>query len=115
LCVLRRPFVYFVVTSGLSGLRGAAFFPPGPVEPWQERLDVALFDRRAGPDADARRRGTMAGQIIAGAFGFEPRRHRADRLEASVGREPLKPRVGDRQLDRGARPGGRILGEKARP
>ena len=50
---------------------GVALLFPGPVEPRQQRLDIAALDGRAGPDADARRRGAVAGEIVAGAFGLD--------------------------------------------
>src|SRR5271154_1290814 len=64
----------FGMTFSLRRLGGVALLVPGPVEPWQERLDIAPLDRRAGPDADPRRRGAVAGEGIAGAFGFQPSR-----------------------------------------
>src|SRR5439155_18756426 len=76
-----RGEAFFFISSGFGGV---ALLLPGPVEPRQERLDIALLDRRPGPDADAGRRGAMAGEIVAGAFGLEPRRHRPDRLEPPV-------------------------------
>src|SRR5690606_33800870 len=38
----------------------------GPVEPWEQRLEVGRLDRRARPQADVRRRVAMAGGIVAG-------------------------------------------------
>src|SRR3954469_12706492 len=68
LCVLRLDLL-------LSRLGGGAFLGPGPFEPRQQRLDVAALDRGAGPDADTRRRGAVAGEVVAGTFGLDPRRH----------------------------------------
>src|SRR6202030_4600333 len=88
---------------------------PGPIEPRQERLDIDRLDRRAGPDADARRRGAVAGEIIAGALGLEPGGHRAHRIEPRLLRQAEEPGLDDFELRRGAGAGRRILGEEAQP
>src|SRR5688572_6711003 len=55
--VLCEPFAFSASNFFLGRFCGAALFFPGPVEPGQQRLDVAALDGGAGPDADARRRG----------------------------------------------------------
>src|SRR3546814_21097574 len=42
----------------------------GPVEPWPERCDIGGVDRRAAPDAKARRRVAIAPDVEGGAFLF---------------------------------------------
>src|SRR5580704_6005627 len=64
-----------------AGFGGVLLLLPGPVEPWQQRLDIAPLDGRAGPDADAGRRSAVARQIVAHALGFKTRGHRVYRLE----------------------------------
>src|SRR5258708_8116295 len=86
--------------QGSGCLGGVLLLLPGPVEPGQQRLDIALLDGCAGPDPDAGRRGAVARQIVSDALGFEPRGHPPDRLEPRLRREPGKPRIDDREFDR---------------
>src|SRR5262245_45493758 len=44
---------------------------PGPVEPGHERFHIGVFDRRAGPDAQARRRVAISADIEGDALLLE--------------------------------------------
>jgi hypothetical protein len=46
----------------------------GPVEPLRQYLDVARFDGRAAPDAQARRGIAIMGDVVARAFLLDRRR-----------------------------------------
>src|SRR5437868_3379494 len=106
---VRRCFV----TSG--GFGGLALLLPGPVEPRQKRLDIAPLHRRAGPDADAGGRGAVAGEIVAGALGFEPGGHRPHSRKPRLVRQAEEPGLDDFELRRGAGAGHRVFREKAQP
>src|SRR5260221_1702580 len=49
-----------------------------PVEPRQQRLDIAALDRGAGPDPEAGRRVAMAGDVVGDALLLEQRREFLD-------------------------------------
>src|SRR5207248_7112209 len=102
----------FVRSGGFGGL---ALLLPGPVEPRQKRLDIAPLDRRAGPDADAGRRGAVAGEIVPGALRFEPRGHSPHRREPRLAREGEEPRLDDFELWRRTGARRRVLRQKAQP
>ncbi len=77
-----------------------------PVEPGPERLDIRHVDRRAAPDAEARRGVAVTGDVIGGTFGFEKRGHALDaRFVGTI----------DREADAGFRAGRGIGGEMVEP
>ena len=59
--------VHLVGNQDLACSRSSRLLP-GPVEPGPERLDVGGVDGRAAPDAQARRRVAIAGDVVGGAF-----------------------------------------------
>ena len=65
-----------------------------PVEPLGESLDVARFDRRAAPDAQARRSVAVVGDVVAGAFLLD-----RGREVLGEGRLRLDGKPGDRRID----------------
>ena len=79
----------------------------GPVEPGPERLDVGGVDGGAAPDAQARRRVAIAGDVVGRALASRAGR-RIALISACV-------RALDRQADAGLRAAGRIGGEMAEP
>src|SRR3546814_7428049 len=76
----------------------------GPVEPWPERCDIGGVDRRAAPDAKARRCVAIARDVEGGAFLFQQARECLDEIRVCTG---------NRQADRCLRTAGRI-GREAR-
>src|ERR1700730_4707792 len=98
-----------------SGLCGAALLVPGPVEPWEQRLDVGRLYGGSAPDAQAGGRWAVACKFVGRAFLLEPPGHRPHGLKAVLGGEPGEPRLGDLELRRGAGNRGRVLGERIGP
>ena len=86
-----------------------------PVEPGQQRLDVGGLDRRAAPDAQARRRVAIGADVVGHALLFQQRRQLLRRLGLLLRRQRREPGRDDLQADRGAGAGRRILGQEARP
>src|SRR5690606_16836103 len=79
---------------------------PGPVEPGAERLDVGRIDRRAAPDAQARRGVAIAGDVVSRAFLLQQAGESLD--EVGVG-------AFDREAHRSARADALVLGKVAEP
>ena len=65
-------------------MSGVSNFVLGPVEPRPERFDVGGVDRRAAPDAKARRRVAIAGDVVGRAFRLEQARRSALMKSASA-------------------------------
>src|SRR5258708_2616050 len=61
------------ISAGLG--QGGLDLAIGPVEPWQQRLDVGGLDRSAGPQPQARRRIAMVDRVIGGAVLLEQFAH----------------------------------------
>src|SRR5712672_4070979 len=72
----------------------------GPIEPIGERLDVARLDGRAAPDAQARRRVAIMGEIVAGAFLLDHGGEVLGETRLRVGGELGHRRIDDLEADR---------------
>src|SRR5487761_1233636 len=92
-----------MVATGSGGC-SAANFVEGPVEPRQQCLDVAGFDRGSAPEAQTRRRVAMASNVVGHAFGVEQRLDAFHLGALRVGCETEEPVVHDLETDRRARP-----------
>src|SRR5581483_506253 len=80
----------------------------GPVEPCGERLDVALLDGRAAPDAKARRRIAVVCDVVGDAVLFEPRGERFDEIPLPFRRQFRDRGVDHLHADRGVGSRGRV-------
>src|SRR6266852_7831146 len=107
----REPGPYM---SSLSRLR-LPQLAIGPVEPGQQRLDVAALDGGAGPDSEARRRIAMAGDVVGDAFRLEQRGEFLDELRLRLARQGGEGGIGEGEADRGAGADARSRGEEADP
>src|SRR5450830_1079456 len=87
----------------------------GPVEPGRERLDVARFRRRPAPDAQARRRVAVIGDVVGDAFLLQQAGERLGERRLIVGRQPRYHRIDHLQADRGVRAFARFIGEMGDP
>ncbi len=95
--------------------RSAAGRREGPVEPGAERLDVGGVDGGAAPDAQARRRVAVAGDVVGDALGLEELGHALDEVALARLVERRDLRVDDPQADRGVRARRRVGDEVLDP
>src|SRR5437762_9507488 len=86
-----------------------------PVEPLRERFDVACFNGRAAPHAQARWRIAIGVDVVGDAFLLERCGEVLDEGRLRIGREREYGRVDDLEAHRGVRAHGRIAGEKRDP
>src|SRR5580658_2079213 len=98
-----------------SGRGGAAQLAIGPVEPGQQRFDIAALDGGAAPDAQPRRRIAMTGDVIGDALGIEHRFEPLHRGALRLDIQALEPVIGDLEADRGPGPDRRIRRQEIDP
>src|SRR5450830_1406709 len=87
----------------------------GPVEPGRERLHVARFRRRPAPDAQARRRVAVIGDVVGDAFLLEQAGQRLGEGRLIVCRQPRHRRIDHFQADRSVRAFAWLIGEMTDP
>ncbi len=71
----------------------------GPFEPGHQRLDIGFLDRRAGPDAQARRRIAIVPDVEGDAFLLERRDDALGEGRLAVGIERGDGRIGEGEAD----------------
>src|SRR5262245_11448068 len=94
LSVLRPSSPGLEDSSGRAGERPLDF-GEGPIEPGQERLDVAPLDRGPGPDPQTWGCGAMGGDVLGGILRIEQRRDRRRNGIALLGRERREVGIDD--------------------
>src|SRR5581483_1364618 len=90
-------------------------FAIGPVEPGQQRIDIAGLDRRSAPDPQARRGVAIGTGIEADTLGLDGGREFLRDFLLCRGREVAEPRIGDGQAHAGRRSDRRIFRQERRP
>ncbi len=80
---------------------GGFYFIPGPIEPGEKRLQIAGFDRGAGPDAEAGGRIAISADVVSHAFGFEQAGDFFRAFFLVFGGERCIPRIGNFEANRG--------------
>src|SRR5471032_2312727 len=73
----------------------------GPVEPRQQRLEIALLDGGAAPDAQSGRGVAIGADVVARLLGLQQIGHLLGRCSLLVRRERGEPRRGDVEAYRG--------------